>query len=305
MRALLGILLIVSGVAVAAVGLQGTATKSTEGEPEPTVVLATAGSSSRPFPVTTVVTLPVKAAAAPEPVAPAAATAPAPTDGAPLVGELQRELTRVGCYTGAVNGMWTLPTRKAMAAFTERVNAKLPVDRADPILLALVQHHAGLACGSCPTSEEVYGDGRCLPKAIMARATIKDAAPMPAELPSSPPAVEKPIVADAGADRPRKTGRRGHRGPPLEGRMGVGIGAVAVGAAQPAVADAKLAAAEPLPVSPQTAQPQRERRAGRHGHRHVASLRSRGYLRPMRPVRYAFRPFGRPRGLAALLFGGL
>jgi hypothetical protein len=86
--------------------------------------------------------------------------------------------------------------------------------------------------------------------------------------------------------------------------MGVGIGPVAIGAVQPAAADAKLAAAEPLAALPQTAQPQRERRAARHGHRHVASLRSRGYLRAMRPTRYAFRPFGRPRGLAALFFGG-
>jgi hypothetical protein len=303
MRALLGIFLIVSGVAVAAVGLHGTTTISTEAEAEPTVVVATAGSYPRPFPVTTVVTVPAKAGSAPEPAA-AAASAPAPTDGPPLVSELQRELTRVGCYSGAVNGMWTVPTRKAMAAFTERVNAKLPVDKADPVLLALVQHHAGTACGGCPNGEEASSDGRCLLKAIMARATIKDAAPIPAELPSAPIAVERPIVADAGADRPRRAGRRGHRGPPLEGRMGVGIGAAAAGTPQPA-ADAKLAAAEPLPAGPQDIQPQRERRAGRHGRRHVASLRSRGYLRPMRPSRYAFRPFGRPRGLAALLFGGL
>jgi len=40
-----------------------------------------------------------------------------------LARELQRELARVGCYDGKINGAWTTSTRQAMKAFIERVNA--------------------------------------------------------------------------------------------------------------------------------------------------------------------------------------
>ena len=54
----------------------------------------------------------------------------------------------MGCYGGDLNGVWTPATRKAMKAFTDRVNATLPVDQADDILLTLVQAHQGEACGA-------------------------------------------------------------------------------------------------------------------------------------------------------------
>jgi hypothetical protein len=69
-----------------------------------------------------------------------------PDSPAALARELQRELKRVGCYEGDINGVWTTSTRLAMSAFTERVNAKLPVDKPDQILLSLVQGHEGKAC---------------------------------------------------------------------------------------------------------------------------------------------------------------
>ena len=43
------------------------------------------------------------------------------------------ELRRVGCYGGELNGVWTPATRLAMKAFTERVNATLPVGDPDDI----------------------------------------------------------------------------------------------------------------------------------------------------------------------------
>ena len=60
--------------------------------------------------------------------------APMPRDRASLARELQLELRRVGCYGGDLNGVWTPATRKAMKAFTDRVNATLPVEaaRRDP-----------------------------------------------------------------------------------------------------------------------------------------------------------------------------
>jgi hypothetical protein len=64
-----------------------------------------------------------------------------------LVREIQRQLIRVGCYHGEVSGKWSPQARQAMQAFTEQVNAKLPVDRPDQILLRLIEGHQGRVCG--------------------------------------------------------------------------------------------------------------------------------------------------------------
>ena len=64
---------------------------------------------------------------------------PMPGDRGSLAEDLQRELARVGCYDGQINGVWTTSTRQAMKAFLERVNATLPITQPDGVLLALVQ----------------------------------------------------------------------------------------------------------------------------------------------------------------------
>jgi hypothetical protein len=85
----------------------------------------------------------------------------APEDIGALARALQRELKRVGCYNGEVSGVWGPPSRLAMKSFLDRVNAALPVDRPDPVLLSLVQGH----------SERV-----CVPGAVTATA-VKEAPP--------------------------------------------------------------------------------------------------------------------------------
>lgn len=88
-----------------------------------------------------------------------------------LTSDLQRELKRVGCYGGEINGAWTQSTRRAMGLFMERVNATLPANEPDYILLTLVQSHTALACGTdCPAGEVYGNDGRCLPAAVVAQA---------------------------------------------------------------------------------------------------------------------------------------
>src|SRR6478752_5375827 len=68
--------------------------------------------------------------------------------------QLQEELRRVGCYRGELNGVWTTSTRRAMQEFLERVNAVLPIDRPDGVLLALVKGHPGKVCGApCPAGQ--------------------------------------------------------------------------------------------------------------------------------------------------------
>ena len=86
-----------------------------------------------------------------------------------LARELQRELKRVGCYEGAIDGSWGQGSKRAMSAFTDRVNATLPVEEPDYILLALVRGQPPQTCGnSCPPGQDLADHGRCLPRTIIA-----------------------------------------------------------------------------------------------------------------------------------------
>jgi hypothetical protein len=91
-----------------------------------------------------------------------------------LTRDLQKELKRVGCFDGEVNGTWSPASKKAMSAFMDRVNATLPVEDPDYILLTLVQGHAAQACGKgCPAGQGLSTDGRCQPRAILAQSARK------------------------------------------------------------------------------------------------------------------------------------
>jgi len=84
--------------------------------------------------------------------------------------ELQKELKRVGCYAGELNGAWTTSTRQAMVAFTDRVNAKLPTNKPDSILLALVRGYSSKVCGTpCPSGQSLSRTQECTPNALLAR----------------------------------------------------------------------------------------------------------------------------------------
>ena len=135
--------------------------------------------------------------------APAVRTAPdIPADRGTLVRELQRELRRVGCYGGDVNGVWTTSSRLAMKSFTDKVNASLPIDNPDDVLLSLVRGHKDAACATpCPPGEAPNDKGRCL---VMAKAPVEalDKAPPPAQIEPnerSGPAAGPTAAAVAGA----------------------------------------------------------------------------------------------------------
>ena len=49
-------------------------------------------------------------------------------DRVELVRDLQRELSRVGCYNGSLDGQWNGATRQSMGDFLARVNARLPLN---------------------------------------------------------------------------------------------------------------------------------------------------------------------------------
>jgi hypothetical protein len=95
---------------------------------------------------------------------------PAPVDREGIARQLQRELKRVGCYAGPLHGLWTTSARRAMREFTGHVNAMLPTDKPDIILLALVQAHRERVCGvPCPAGQDLSSTGQCGPSAILAR----------------------------------------------------------------------------------------------------------------------------------------
>jgi hypothetical protein len=56
-----------------------------------------------------------------------------------------------------------------MQAFMERVNAVLPINQPDGVLLALVQGHPDNVCGMpCPAGQGPGRDTQCVPNAILA-----------------------------------------------------------------------------------------------------------------------------------------
>jgi hypothetical protein len=67
-----------------------------------------------------------------------------------LVRDIQYELKRAGCYEGDVSGAWNNNTRQAMQTFTQRMNATLPVDQPDYVLLTLLQAQKAQSCKSLP-----------------------------------------------------------------------------------------------------------------------------------------------------------
>jgi hypothetical protein len=135
-------------------------------------------------------------------------------DGDPfrLVQELQRELRRLGCYLQEINGEWTPASRRAMRDFTERVNAVLPLDAPDPVLLALLRSEKKPVCGdTCPEGQALTKDNRCLPSALLGLSPPKLAALLEradtkksvADA-STPPAATPPAASVASAYRARR-----------------------------------------------------------------------------------------------------
>jgi hypothetical protein len=135
-------------------------------------------------------------------------------DGDPfrLVQELQRELKRLGCYLQEINGEWTPASRRAMRDFTERVNAVLPLDAPDPVLLALLRSERKPVCGdTCPEGQVLTKDNRCLPSALLGLSPAKLAALLErtdtkksvADA-STPPSATPPAASVASAYRARR-----------------------------------------------------------------------------------------------------
>jgi hypothetical protein len=146
-----------------------------------------------------------------------------------LVVDIQQQLKRAGCYWGRVNGAWNANTRDAMRTFTDRVNATLPIDKPDYLLLTLLKGDSGRACGECPAGEVASTGGRCVPQAIVAQAHRKDDATVAAATPAATPEVLPWKATGASGGQPAAATRLFTPVPtsvvsnePLPGRMAIG-----------------------------------------------------------------------------------
>lgn len=275
-----GVVLIVAGLAAAAYVLpSGNLTDPDFGHVTDIAKTPTADSSSRTVipPEPRPAVRPAQAAAEPVPSfsAPVVVTiaqrpgdsgpaaqkaAPMPRDRDAIGRELQKELRRVGCYDGELNGAWTTSTRQAMKAFMDRVNASLPTDEPDSILLTMVRGYQDRVCGKpCPAGQGLGDGGRCMPNAILVRAAPKPPVPVAVAAPA-PSAAPKPAPAITGwtttttASAPTPPSGTA----PTEGRMALaGPQPPADPAATPGGAQPPLQVATPTPA------PSKERRPPR------------------------------------------
>ncbi len=102
------------------------------------------------------------AVAAPERLATSTAVAATLSPG-DIVSQLQGQLRRVGCYKGKALGQWDAATRRAMARFNDRVNARVSLDAPSPILLTLVEKYDNRACGApCSPGTSPNASGVCV-----------------------------------------------------------------------------------------------------------------------------------------------
>jgi hypothetical protein len=129
-------------------------------------------------------------------------------DQVSVVRAVQQQLKRAGCYSGRVNGVWSPSTRKAMAAFTTVVNARLPVNRADPVLLVLIESNPAALCSPACAKDggEACGAPAAAPVAKPQLATLEDdredsPAERTAEDDTRATAIETPALAAAKSER--------------------------------------------------------------------------------------------------------
>jgi hypothetical protein len=69
-----------------------------------------------------------------------------PDDPKQLAELLQKELQRVGCYSGTIDGDWGLGSRSAMSSFNLYTSMALPSDQPDPRAAAIVQKTLTRVC---------------------------------------------------------------------------------------------------------------------------------------------------------------
>ena len=139
-----------------------------------------------------------------------------------LVRDIQRELRRVGCYWGKIDGSWGGGSKRAVLMFMDRVNASLPSEEPDVFVLSLVRGQSEPVCGAtCPQGQSLTAGGRCLPTTLIAQAGKRGGKTQERAV-ASAPASEDGAAPAAGWETTVATAELAGRRPPFEGRMSIG-----------------------------------------------------------------------------------
>jgi hypothetical protein len=135
---------------------------------------------------------------------PAWTVKPTPAERISLARELQKELSRAGCYGGSIDGVWTPASQKAMKGFMDRVNAQLPFEEPDQVLLALARSRQGAVC---PKACRPPADNSCVEETAAGRTPVTPKPAPDGRLiqggPANPQAAADP-AAPAQPAQPRK-----------------------------------------------------------------------------------------------------
>lgn len=127
-----------------------------------------------------------------------------------LTRDIQRELQRVGCYLGEIDGVWGGGSRRAVLVFMDRVNALLPSQEPDVFMLSLLKSQPMPVCGaSCPRGQSLTSVGRCVPSTLVAQADETGGTTAARE----DDAAWSPVVAQAKSRGPMPYGRMSIGGP--------------------------------------------------------------------------------------------
>ena len=97
--------------------------------------------------------------------APAAPAKP-PVDRRTLTLNLQRELTRVGCKPGVIDGVWGRNGKKALARFSKHAKVQLPGTDPSEDVISAIRTKKGKVCPlTCDAGQELK-DNLCVAKAV-------------------------------------------------------------------------------------------------------------------------------------------
>ncbi len=124
-----------------------------------------------------------------------------------LVVEIQRKLKKRGCYWGRIDGSWGAGSKYAMQEFIDRINATLPIEQPDYVLLTLLQANGDKSCGACPSGHTATVGGSCVPQTIVAEV-------LPWQQAGAPRAAGQPLLRPVGTTIVTTA--------PLAGRMAIG-----------------------------------------------------------------------------------
>jgi len=148
-----------------------------------------------------------------------------PADGSAryaLVRDIQRELKRVGCYWGKIDGDWGPGSKRAIESFVRTVNAALPTRDPDYILLALLRAQNDHVCGG--THEKTIIAGNPKPDFSLTEKPQLLARPRLAVRTSHPSdhLVKATRTATVQTNAPTRPYSSSASGEPLPGRMTIG-----------------------------------------------------------------------------------